>query len=106
MLQRIAVGLVLAEVVLVVAALRDDVRARAVLVGRARADRVGVPLQLAREPRPAAAEGYLRQPGGPGDYLLVARATDRAGGLQDSQYRDTAPEGATGYPGLHVRISN
>ena len=46
------------------------------------------------------------QPGGPGDYLLVARATDRAGGLQDSQYRDTAPEGATGYPGLHVRITS
>jgi DMSO/TMAO reductase YedYZ molybdopterin-dependent catalytic subunit len=45
------------------------------------------------------------QPGGPGDYLLVVRATDRQGQLQDSQYRDTVPEGATGYPGLHVRVT-
>jgi hypothetical protein len=46
------------------------------------------------------------QPGGPGEYLLVARATDRHGQLQDSQYRDTAPEGATGYPGLRVRVTS
>jgi len=46
------------------------------------------------------------QPSAPGDYLLVARAKNRQGQLQDSQYRDTAPEGATGYPGLHVRITN
>jgi hypothetical protein len=44
-------------------------------------------------------------PGGPAEYLLVARATDRQGQLQDRQYRDTAPEGATGYPGLHVRVT-
>jgi DMSO/TMAO reductase YedYZ molybdopterin-dependent catalytic subunit len=46
------------------------------------------------------------QPSAPGDYLLVARAKNRQGQLQDSQYRDTAPEGATGYPGLHVRITS
>lgn len=45
-------------------------------------------------------------PSGPGDYVLVARATDRQGQLQDSRYRDTAPEGATGYPGLHVRVAS
>jgi DMSO/TMAO reductase YedYZ molybdopterin-dependent catalytic subunit len=45
------------------------------------------------------------QPNGPGDYLLVARATDRQGQPQDSTYRDTAPEGATGYPSLRVRIA-
>jgi DMSO/TMAO reductase YedYZ molybdopterin-dependent catalytic subunit len=45
------------------------------------------------------------QPSRPGDYLLVARATDRQGQLQDSQYRDTAPEGATGYPSLHARVT-
>ena len=45
------------------------------------------------------------QPGGPGDYLLVVRATDRQGQPQDSTYRDTAPEGATGYPSLHVHIT-
>ena len=42
----------------------------------------------------------------PGDYLLVARAKNRQGQLQDSQYRDTAPAGASGYPGLHVRITS
>ena len=46
------------------------------------------------------------QPSAPGDYLLVARARNRQGQLQDSQYRDTAPEGASGYPGLHVRITS
>jgi DMSO/TMAO reductase YedYZ molybdopterin-dependent catalytic subunit len=45
------------------------------------------------------------QPGAPGDYLLVARAMDRQGQLQDSQFRDTAPEGATGYPSLRARLS-
>lgn len=45
------------------------------------------------------------QPTGPGDYVLVARATDRQGGVQDSQYRDTAPQGATGYPSLHPRVT-
>ena len=44
-------------------------------------------------------------PQGPGDFLLVARATDRQGLPQDSTYRDTAPEGATGYPSLHVHIA-
>jgi DMSO/TMAO reductase YedYZ molybdopterin-dependent catalytic subunit len=44
------------------------------------------------------------QPSAPGDYLLVARATDRQHQLQDSQFRDTAPEGATGYPSLHARL--
>jgi DMSO/TMAO reductase YedYZ molybdopterin-dependent catalytic subunit len=45
------------------------------------------------------------QPSQPGDYLLVARATDRQGQVQDSQYRDTAPQGATGYPSLHARLT-
>jgi DMSO/TMAO reductase YedYZ molybdopterin-dependent catalytic subunit len=45
------------------------------------------------------------QPSQPGDYLLVARATDRQGQVQDSQYRDTAPQGATGFPSLHARLT-
>ncbi|MBV9324714.1 MAG: molybdopterin-dependent oxidoreductase [Chloroflexi bacterium] len=45
------------------------------------------------------------QPSQAGDYLLVARATDRQGQSQDGLYRDTAPEGATGYPSLHVRAT-
>jgi DMSO/TMAO reductase YedYZ molybdopterin-dependent catalytic subunit len=45
------------------------------------------------------------RPTGPGDYTLVARTTDRQGGIQSGEYRDTAPEGATGYPGLHVRVT-
>ena len=48
---------------------------------------------------------FAWQPSGPGDHLLVARATDRQGQLQDSTYRDTAPEGATGYPSLHVHVT-
>lgn len=45
------------------------------------------------------------QPGAPGEYLLAARATDGQGQLQDGEYRDTAPQGATGYAGLHVRLT-
>jgi hypothetical protein len=45
------------------------------------------------------------QPPAPGDYLLAARATDRMGRLQDSLYRDTAPDGATGYPSLRVHVT-
>ena len=44
------------------------------------------------------------QPSAPGDYLLVVRATDRQGHLQEGTYRDTAPEGAAGYPSLHARL--
>jgi len=45
------------------------------------------------------------QPKAPGDYQLVARTTDRQGGVQTSEYRDTAPQGATGFPGLRVRVT-
>jgi len=45
------------------------------------------------------------QPSGPGDHVLVARATDRHGQIQDSTYRDTAPQGATGFPSLRVRVT-
>ena len=45
------------------------------------------------------------QPPGAGDYLLVARTTDRQGGVQTSEYHDTQPQGATGFPSLHVRVT-
>jgi len=45
------------------------------------------------------------QPRSPGDYLLVARTTDRQGGVQTSDYHDTQPEGATGFPSLRVRVT-
>ncbi|MGI9149154.1 MAG: molybdopterin-dependent oxidoreductase [Chloroflexota bacterium] len=45
------------------------------------------------------------QPSSPGDYTLVARTTDRQGGMQTSDYRDTQPEGATGFPSLRVRVT-
>jgi DMSO/TMAO reductase YedYZ molybdopterin-dependent catalytic subunit len=45
------------------------------------------------------------QPKSPGDYTLVARATDRQGGIQTNQYRDTQPQGATGFPSLHVHVT-
>ena len=41
----------------------------------------------------------------PGDYLLVARATDRQGGVQTNEYHDTQPQGATGFPSLHVNVT-
>jgi DMSO/TMAO reductase YedYZ molybdopterin-dependent catalytic subunit len=44
------------------------------------------------------------QPKGPGDYQLVARTTDRQGGVQTSEYHDTAPQGATGFPSLRARV--
>ena len=88
---------VVAEVVLVVAALRDRVVAAELLVHRRGAQEVGVPAQLARDPRPAGAEARLRQParprplapservaGGPvlrhepGDPLVVGHAVDVA----------------------------
>jgi len=45
------------------------------------------------------------QPRSPGDYLLVARTTDRQGGVQTSEYHDTQPQGATGFPSLRVRVT-
>jgi DMSO/TMAO reductase YedYZ molybdopterin-dependent catalytic subunit len=45
------------------------------------------------------------QPQSPGDYLLVARTTDRQGGIQTSDYRDTHPEGTTGFPSLRVSVT-
>ncbi|MDQ6672857.1 MAG: molybdopterin-dependent oxidoreductase [Chloroflexota bacterium] len=45
------------------------------------------------------------RPLGAGAHTLVARMTDRQGGVQTGEYRDTAPQGATGYPGLHVRVT-
>jgi DMSO/TMAO reductase YedYZ molybdopterin-dependent catalytic subunit len=45
------------------------------------------------------------QPPAPGEYLLVARATDRQGGVQTNEYRDTQPQGATGFPSLRVTVT-
>lgn len=45
------------------------------------------------------------RPRNPGDYTLVARATDRLGQRQIETYRDTAPEGATGLPSLRIRLT-
>ncbi|MCA1647550.1 MAG: molybdopterin-dependent oxidoreductase [Chloroflexi bacterium] len=44
-------------------------------------------------------------PAGPGDYTLIARATDRHGHPQIDTYRETVPEGATGLPGIRIRLS-
>jgi DMSO/TMAO reductase YedYZ molybdopterin-dependent catalytic subunit len=44
------------------------------------------------------------RPPAPGSYTLIARATDRQGGVQTGEYHDTQPQGATGFPSLHVRL--
>jgi DMSO/TMAO reductase YedYZ molybdopterin-dependent catalytic subunit len=48
---------------------------------------------------------FIWQPRTPGDYTLVARATDHRGQRQIESYRDTAPEGATGLPSVRVRVT-
>lgn len=45
------------------------------------------------------------RPVGPGDFTLIARATDRRGQRQIEAYRDTAPEGATGLPSVRIRLT-
>ena len=64
-LQRVAEGALEPEGVLVVAALREDVPAADLFVRRARADEVGIPDELPREPRVRRAERRLREPGRP-----------------------------------------
>jgi len=44
------------------------------------------------------------QPTAPAEYQLIARATDRQGQLQDSQYRNTTPPAATGYANRPSRL--
>ncbi|MDO7868351.1 molybdopterin-dependent oxidoreductase [Nocardioides jiangxiensis] len=43
-------------------------------------------------------------PAAPGTHRLQARATDLAGATQTSAVADVAPDGATGYPTIHVRV--
>lgn len=47
---------------------------------------------------------YAWLPPNAGEYKLLVRATDGAGALQTAQPRGIAPEGATGYHGITVRI--
>ena len=43
-------------------------------------------------------------PATPGDYLLVCRSTDMEGGLQTSEVRGTAPQGATGLHKVNAHV--
>jgi DMSO/TMAO reductase YedYZ molybdopterin-dependent catalytic subunit len=47
---------------------------------------------------------YHWQPPHPAEYTLVVRATDGTGELQTPEYRSIAPQGATGYHVISVRI--
>ena len=47
---------------------------------------------------------WLWHPAGPGLYILRARATDGTGALQTSVDRGTVPDGATGWPTVHVLV--
>ena len=40
----------------------------------------------------------------PGEHLLEARATDRRGDVQTGKVADVAPDGATGYHRLELRV--
>jgi DMSO/TMAO reductase YedYZ molybdopterin-dependent catalytic subunit len=46
------------------------------------------------------------RPSRPGDFTLIARATDRRGQRQVESYRDTAPEGATGLASVRIRVTS
>jgi DMSO/TMAO reductase YedYZ molybdopterin-dependent catalytic subunit len=48
---------------------------------------------------------YGWQPAQPGNYALVARATDGGGALQTPRRTDPFPAGATGYHEVRVRVS-
>ena len=70
----------------------------------------GASWQEARIDRPGTRIGwtlwsYEWRPPGPGDYRLVVRSTDGLGQPQVAEYRDTAPEGATGYHSLALHIA-
>jgi DMSO/TMAO reductase YedYZ molybdopterin-dependent catalytic subunit len=41
----------------------------------------------------------------PGTHVIEARATDATGYTQTSQRADPEPNGATGYPAIHVHVS-
>jgi DMSO/TMAO reductase YedYZ molybdopterin-dependent catalytic subunit len=47
---------------------------------------------------------WLWYPAGPGLYILRARATDGTGALQTAVERGTVPDGATGWPIVHVLV--
>jgi hypothetical protein len=44
------------------------------------------------------------QPSQPGEYRVLVRAVDGQGDLQSEVYRDTTPDGATGYHAISVRV--
>ncbi|HEY6329577.1 MAG TPA: molybdopterin-dependent oxidoreductase [Blastocatellia bacterium] len=48
---------------------------------------------------------YDWHPAVPGDYKLVVRATDGTGAVQTAKERGTAPDGATGYHRVTLRLS-
>jgi DMSO/TMAO reductase YedYZ molybdopterin-dependent catalytic subunit len=48
---------------------------------------------------------YDWRPSGPGEYKLVVRATDGTGAVQTALDRGTAPDGATGYHRVTLRLS-
>ena len=47
---------------------------------------------------------YDWRPSGPGQYKLVVRATDGSGAVQTAEERGTAPDGATGYHRVTLRL--
>jgi DMSO/TMAO reductase YedYZ molybdopterin-dependent catalytic subunit len=47
---------------------------------------------------------WLWHPSGPGLYTLRARATDGTGALQTGRELGTVPDGATGWPTVHVLV--
>jgi DMSO/TMAO reductase YedYZ molybdopterin-dependent catalytic subunit len=70
----------------------------------------GASWQAARIDRPGPRTGwtlwsYAWQPPAPGDYRLIVRATDGQGQPQVAEYRDTVPEGATGYHTLTLHVA-
>ena len=77
-LKRVAEGRLPAELVLVIAALGDDVVATGLLEGGARAEHVAVPGQLPREPAVAPREGRLRHPARPGALAAGEGCVDSA----------------------------
>ena len=47
---------------------------------------------------------YEWTPAAPGDYVLVCRSTDMEGGVQTSEVRGTAPQGATGLHKVNAHV--
>ena len=49
---------------------------------------------------------YEWKPSGPGEYKVIARATDGEGGTQTSAVADSFPNGATGYATTTVTVTD